>query len=162
MAAVQGNTFICSWPPLLSANSDFVYHGAEIASLALAVGCVVLMSTKFKSTYQQDVDSFGALHVPTEWGTLYIFVPCLLLAMVRGFLRRLDFRDVERVELVCFLCVPSPMVFSLSLFFSLSVYVLSVRLSLSLPLSICGMLFRSLTLDLVVVLNSCIHKSVFR
>ncbi|CAM9178569.1 unnamed protein product [Ectocarpus sp. 12 AP-2014] len=63
-------------------SGDFVYHGAEIASLALAVGCVVLMSTKFKSTYQQDVDSFGALHVPTEWGTLYIFVPCLLLAMV--------------------------------------------------------------------------------
>ncbi|CAM9679612.1 unnamed protein product [Ectocarpus sp. 12 AP-2014] len=63
-------------------SGDFVYHGAEIASLALAVGCVVLMSTKFKSTYQQDVDSFGALHVPTEWGTLYIFVPCLLLAIV--------------------------------------------------------------------------------
>lgn len=103
-AAVQGNTFICSWPPPpISAFSDFVYHGAEIASLALAVGCVVLMSTKFKSTYQQDVDSFGALHVPTEWGTLYIFVPCLLLAMV-SLARGLDLRDVERVELVCCLC----------------------------------------------------------
>ncbi|CAN0027218.1 unnamed protein product, partial [Hapterophycus canaliculatus] len=53
-----------------------------MASLALAAGCVVLMSTRFKSTYQKEADSFGALHVPTEWGTLYIFVPCLLLAVV--------------------------------------------------------------------------------
>ena len=64
-------------------KSDFVYHVAEMASLALAGACVVLMSTRLKSTYQKDVDSFGALHVPTEFGTVYILVPCLLLAMVR-------------------------------------------------------------------------------
>eukprot|EP00752_Nemacystus_decipiens_P002556 g2397.t1 len=63
-------------------SGDFVYHAAEICSLIMAAGCVVLMSTKLKSTYQKEVDSFGALHVPTEWGTLYIFVPCLLLAVV--------------------------------------------------------------------------------
>lgn len=66
-----------------SVTSDFVYHVAELASLALAASCVALMSTKLKSTYQKDVDSFGALHVPTELGTVYIFVPCLLLALVR-------------------------------------------------------------------------------
>ena len=65
--------------------SDFVYHAAEICSLILAAGCVVLMSTKLKSSYQKEVDSFGDLHVPTEWGTLYIFVPCLLLAVVSFF-----------------------------------------------------------------------------
>lgn len=73
------STPLCASP---HSSSDFVYNAAEICSLALAAGCVVLMSTKLKSTYQKDVDSFGALHLPTEWGTLYIFVPCLLLAVV--------------------------------------------------------------------------------
>lgn len=63
--------------------SDFVYHVAEMASLLLVGACVVLMSTKLSSTYQREVDTFGALHIPSKWGTLYIFVPCLLLAMVR-------------------------------------------------------------------------------
>lgn len=63
-------------------TGDFVYHVAEMASLGLATACVVLMSTRLKSTYQQDVDSFGALHIPTEFGTAYILVPCLLLAML--------------------------------------------------------------------------------
>lgn len=70
-------------PSSLRVSSDFVYHVAELASLLLAGACVVLMSTKLNSTYQREVDTFGALHIPSEWGTLYIFVPCLLLAMVR-------------------------------------------------------------------------------
>ncbi|CAN0370254.1 unnamed protein product [Pylaiella littoralis] len=63
-------------------SGDFIYHVAEFGSLSLAAGCVVLMMTKLKSTYQKEVDSFGALYIPTEWGTLYIFVPCLLLAVL--------------------------------------------------------------------------------
>lgn len=84
-------------PPYAApAASDFVYHVAELASLALAASCVALMSTTLKSTYQKDVDSFGALHVPTELGTIYIFVPCLVLALVRLTpVQRIFFGDAE-------------------------------------------------------------------
>lgn len=53
-------------------------------SLLVAVACVGLMMTTLKSSYQKEADSFGALHIPTELGALYIAVPCLLLAVVRA------------------------------------------------------------------------------
>ena len=62
---------------------DFVYHAAEIVSLLVALACAVLMVTKLKSSYQKEIDSFGALHLPTELGALYIAVPCAVLALVR-------------------------------------------------------------------------------
>lgn len=43
---------------------------------------MALMTTQLKSSYQKEADSFGALYVPTEYGIVYIVVPCLLLAVV--------------------------------------------------------------------------------
>lgn len=57
---------------------------AEILSMLVALACVGLMMTTLKSSYQKEADSFGALHIPTELGALYIVVPCLLLAVVRA------------------------------------------------------------------------------
>ncbi|CAN0013874.1 unnamed protein product [Ascophyllum nodosum] len=62
-------------------SGDFVYHAAEIVSLLVALACAVLMVTKLKSSYQKEIDSFGALHLPTELGALYIAVPCAVLAL---------------------------------------------------------------------------------
>lgn len=63
-------------------SGDHVYHVAEFFALGFSTACVVLMSTQLKTTYQRDVDSFGALHVPSEFGIVYIVVPCLLFAVV--------------------------------------------------------------------------------
>lgn len=74
--------FVCSFPSFFLFLSDRIYHLVEIAALVLSGACVGVMATQLKSTYQHDVDSFGALHVPSEFGILYIFVPCLALALV--------------------------------------------------------------------------------
>ncbi|CAM9774961.1 unnamed protein product, partial [Sphacelaria rigidula] len=63
-------------------DRDRVYHVAEFFALAFSTACVILMTTQLKTTYQKDVDSFGALHIPTEFGIVYIVAPCLLLAVL--------------------------------------------------------------------------------
>ncbi|CAN0108418.1 unnamed protein product, partial [Discosporangium mesarthrocarpum] len=63
-------------------SGDFVYHTAEIGALLLALTGVLLMYTRLKSTYEAEADSFGNLHVPSEYGALYLILPCVVLAVV--------------------------------------------------------------------------------
>lgn len=65
-------------------DRDWVYHVTEFSALAFSTACVILMTTELRSTYQREVDSFGAQYIPTEIGIVYIVAPCLLLAVVRA------------------------------------------------------------------------------
>ncbi|CAM9750277.1 unnamed protein product [Chrysoparadoxa australica] len=62
-------------------SGDFVYHIAEITSGLLAVLALFFMHTKFARSYQKDYDSFGNLHLPNEWGLLYLLIPCTVVAV---------------------------------------------------------------------------------
>jgi len=63
-------------------SGDFVYHSTEILSLLLALSCLLFIQLKCPKSYQQKYDSFGSFQSSSFLGTLYLIVPCLLLALV--------------------------------------------------------------------------------
>lgn len=66
-------------------SGDWLYQVVEVASMVLAIATIVLCLFRFRSTYDRSYDIFGTFAgMPTEMGALWIFLPCLLLAMVRG------------------------------------------------------------------------------
>jgi hypothetical protein len=62
-------------------SGDFVYHSAEMISMALAIACIFLMQTRFSRSYESQYDTFGAFNIPSDLGILYLIVPCVLLAL---------------------------------------------------------------------------------
>jgi ER lumen protein retaining receptor len=62
-------------------SGDYIYHMAEMAAMALVCVCLFFMHTRFSRSYQSDYDTFGALHVPSSLGILYLIVPCVVLAI---------------------------------------------------------------------------------
>lgn len=62
-------------------SGDFIYHWAEIVSLLFAMGCLGLMHFKYPASYEANYDKFGSLHVPSQYGTAYLIVPCVVLAL---------------------------------------------------------------------------------
>lgn len=63
-------------------SGDWLYSTLEISAFLMAIACVYLIMFQFKSSYDIQKDVFGNLHVPSEFGIVYILVPCSLLAMV--------------------------------------------------------------------------------
>lgn len=62
-------------------TGDWMYHVVEFGSFA-SVGLVLYGAYgPLKSTVDAKYDKFGNLHVPDELGTVYLLVPCLLLAV---------------------------------------------------------------------------------
>lgn len=63
-------------------SGDWLYSLIEFTAFVLACVCVYLVMFQFKSTYDINKDVFGNLHVPSEFGIVYIVVPCILLAIL--------------------------------------------------------------------------------
>lgn len=64
-------------------TGDWFYHAVEVLSLLFV--CCAIYGTFFPliSTYDEKYDKFGNLHVPSEFGCVYILVPCLILAIIK-------------------------------------------------------------------------------
>jgi ER lumen protein retaining receptor len=62
-------------------SGDWLYHVIEFMSLAFVAtamwGCLV----PFKKSYQVEFDKFGEMHVPPGFGSVYLIIPCLALAI---------------------------------------------------------------------------------
>jgi ER lumen protein retaining receptor len=63
-------------------TGDWFYHVVETMSF-IAVGMALYgMFGPLLSTYAEKHDRFGNLHIPSELGTLYLVIPCVLLAVI--------------------------------------------------------------------------------
>ena len=64
-------------------TGDWMYQTVEFASLALCSGCLYLMYSKYKATYDPNLDAFGAMDpVPSQFGIVWLVAPALLLALL--------------------------------------------------------------------------------
>lgn len=61
-------------------TGDWFYHVIEFFSLTSVALVLYGMLGPLKSTYDSKFDKFGNLHVPNEYGAVYLVLPCLLIA----------------------------------------------------------------------------------
>jgi len=61
-------------------SGDWLYHIIEILALIFTVSALYACMVPFKSTYQNDLDTFGEMHVPPGMGAIYLAVPVFFLA----------------------------------------------------------------------------------
>mmetsp|Transcript_24838 Transcript_24838/g.41389 ORF Transcript_24838/g.41389 Transcript_24838/m.41389 type:complete len:292 (-) Transcript_24838:152-1027(-) len=62
-------------------SGDWFYHFVEIMSL-ISVGLALYgVFGPLISTYDEKYDRFGNLYVPSEFGVVYLVIPCLLIAI---------------------------------------------------------------------------------
>lgn len=63
-------------------TGDWLYHLIEFVSLG-AVGLLLFgIFGPLKSTYEAKYDKFGNLQIPPEYGAVYLFVPCVIIAVI--------------------------------------------------------------------------------
>jgi ER lumen protein retaining receptor len=63
-------------------TGDWFYHVIEIVSL-LCVGLLLYgILGPLISTYAEKHDRFGNLHIPSEFGAVYLLAPCIVLAIL--------------------------------------------------------------------------------
>jgi hypothetical protein len=62
-------------------TGDWFYHFVEICSLVCVIFAMYGVFGPLISTYDEKYDKFGNLHIPNEFGALYIVVPCVLLSI---------------------------------------------------------------------------------
>merc|ERR1711976_357238 len=55
-------------------SGDWLYQLLEASSLVLCGVSIFLTVTKFKDTYEKKNDTFGNLHIPTEFGIVWLVV----------------------------------------------------------------------------------------
>lgn len=63
-------------------TGDWFYHLVELLSFGFIALCLFGAFTTMKFSYDQKYDTFGNLHIPAEYGGLYLLVPTLVLAAV--------------------------------------------------------------------------------
>ncbi|CAK4081390.1 unnamed protein product [Aphanomyces euteiches] len=63
-------------------SGDWLYTFIEFLALALTAAVIFLVTVQFRGSYDFKYDTFGHLHVPSEYGIAYILVPCILLGML--------------------------------------------------------------------------------
>lgn len=63
-------------------SGDWFYGLVEVMAFFLCLGCIYIVMFTFKSTYDIQKDLFGNLHVPSEFGVVYIIVPCVIFAVM--------------------------------------------------------------------------------
>lgn len=63
-------------------TGDWFYHAVEFLSFAAVTLAVVCMFTTLSSTYEKKYDLFGNLHIPDDFGIIYLLVPCVVLAII--------------------------------------------------------------------------------
>lgn len=63
-------------------TGDWFYHLVETMSLVACSLAIYWIFGPLISTYADKHDRFGNLHIPSELGALYLFVPAILLAAI--------------------------------------------------------------------------------
>lgn len=63
-------------------TGDWFYHFVESMSLLFIIFIYYFIFTYFISSYNEKYDKFGNKFIPNELGVVWVFVPCLLLAML--------------------------------------------------------------------------------
>jgi hypothetical protein len=63
-------------------SGDWLYHLIEIASLVFTASALYGCTVPFKSTYQGDMDKFGEMNVPPGYGSVYLAVPVMIVALL--------------------------------------------------------------------------------
>jgi len=64
-------------------SGDWLYQTVETASLFVVCATAFTVAVMFKATYAADEDWFGkGMHLPAEFGAVYLAVPCLVLALI--------------------------------------------------------------------------------
>lgn len=62
-------------------SGDWFYHFVEFVSLASTGLALYGAIVAFKNTYDEKYDRFGNLHIPSQFGAVYLIGPCILLAL---------------------------------------------------------------------------------
>jgi ER lumen protein retaining receptor len=63
-------------------TGDWFYHVVETMSLLSVILALYGIFMPMISTYAEKHDRFGNLHIPSEFGVLYLLVPCIILAII--------------------------------------------------------------------------------
>jgi ER lumen protein retaining receptor len=63
-------------------SGDWFYHFVELLSLVLVCASIYGVFATFLPTYDERHDKFGDLYIPSEYGILYILIPCIILAFL--------------------------------------------------------------------------------
>lgn len=63
-------------------SGDWLYQGIESSSLVLVVLLIFHLIQPYRTTYEEKADAFGNLRIPSQFGIIYIVLPCLLLAVI--------------------------------------------------------------------------------
>jgi hypothetical protein len=63
-------------------TGDWFYHLVETMSLVAVMLAIYGIFVPLISTYGEKHDRFGNLHIPSEFGALYLMVPCIILAVI--------------------------------------------------------------------------------
>jgi hypothetical protein len=63
-------------------TGDWFYHAVEIISFLAVVLAIYAIFFPFMPTYDEKFDKFGNIYIPHILGTLYLVVPCLILAIL--------------------------------------------------------------------------------
>lgn len=63
-------------------TGDWFYHVVEALSLAAVSACLFGIFGPLISTYDEKYDKFGNFHIPSEFGIIYLAVPCIILAIL--------------------------------------------------------------------------------
>lgn len=87
---LYGLTFTCRLISILrhqgylpfDKSGDWFYHVIEFGSLFSVCFAIYAILSPLVSTYDEKYDKFGALHIPSEFGAAYLFVPCMILAIL--------------------------------------------------------------------------------
>merc|ERR1712071_207111 len=63
-------------------SGDWLYHVVEFLSLLFSSAALWACLSKYKQTYQADLDKFGELNVPKGYGALWLGVPVLIVSCI--------------------------------------------------------------------------------
>jgi hypothetical protein len=63
-------------------TGDWFYHLVEVVSLSSCGVALYLLFVPLRPTYSEKYDKFGNLHVPNEFGAVYLGVPTLIFAIL--------------------------------------------------------------------------------
>lgn len=63
-------------------TGDWFYHVVEIMSMIAVSMAIYGIFGPLMATYAEKHDRFGNLHIPSEFGAIYLLVPCIIVATI--------------------------------------------------------------------------------
>mmetsp|Transcript_217 Transcript_217/g.254 ORF Transcript_217/g.254 Transcript_217/m.254 type:complete len:306 (+) Transcript_217:78-995(+) len=63
-------------------SGDWFYHVVEFSSFGFALLAIFLLKFRYVASYDEGKDSFGHYQIPSQFGVIYIILPCFILACI--------------------------------------------------------------------------------